>query len=574
MNQLRLQVDKESLMTFTKNISKEVRLSGSKEEYQAFEYAEEQLKSFGFDTKLYTRKAFISLPIESSLSVNGQLFDSITHSMAVSTSEMITGEVVHVGEGTLEEFERKDVTGKVVLIDGLAIPGAVNIAERFHVKAAIFINAEYTHEMIVSTNWGNPDLSNVDEYPSIPVVSINYQDGQRIIEEINQKTTTCEIETKVETKWTDIPTLIAEYKGMEDPDSYVLFSGHIDSWHYGAMDNGTANATMLEIARIIGECKEPLYRSLRLAFWSGHSHGRYAGSTIYADENWEDLYENCVMHVNVDSVGAKDAVILSEGNAMEETKDIVKDAIMTVTGETYKSSRYGRSGDQSFWGMGVPSLLMGLSEQVKSDTPAMKAFSKLFGDGDGGGFGWWWHTIEDTIDKIDPEHLQRDCQIYLTIILSACNHRIIPINQLKAIEDIEQTVKKYVNIYPSHTGLQKAVERVTELKELIIRFEKYVDGNYKVEQEKQINRMVMRISKTLVRLNYVNEDSFKHDPALAQDPVPLLADVQKLQDSHTNEEIQVIETTLLRKSNKFNFLLKQLIEDVKNREKQIGAEVS
>lgn len=101
-----------------------------------------------------------------------------------------------------------------------------------------------------------------------------------------------------------------------------------------------------------------------------------------------------------------------------------------------------------------------------------------------------------------------------------------------------------------------------------------MDGNYKVEQEKQINRMVMRISKTLVRLNYVNEDSFKHDPALAQDPVPLLADVQKLQDSHTNEEIQVIETTLLRKSNKFNFLLKQLIEDVKNREKQIGAEVS
>ncbi|WP_156855392.1 M28 family metallopeptidase [Oceanobacillus sp. AG] len=572
-DQLRSEVDKDTLMTFTENIAKEIRLSGSEEEYRAFEYAEKQLKSFGFDTKLYTRKAYISLPIESSLRVNGQSFDSITHSMAVSTSETITGEVVYVGEGTFEDFSKQDTANKIVLIDGLAIPGAVNIAERFHVKAAIFINAEYTHEMIVSTNWGNPDLSNADEYPSIPVVSVNYQDGQTIIKEISDKYTTCELETKVETKWTDIPTLIADYKGTEDPDSYVLFSGHIDSWHYGVMDNGTANATMLEVARVIGENKEPLYRSLRLAFWSGHSHGRYAGSTIYADENWEDLYENCVMHVNIDSVGGKNAVVLSEGNAMAETKDIAGDAIKSVTGETYKSSRYGRSGDQSFWGMGVPSLLMGLSEQVKSDTPAMKAFSKLFGDGDGGGFGWWWHTTEDTLDKIDPENLERDCQIYLTIILNSCNSRILPLNQQKAIEDIEQTVKKYLGCYPSHPGLQKAIERVSEAKKVIIGLKKYENGDYELEQEKQINRMLMRISKTLVRLNYVNEDQFKHDPALSQNPVPLLADAQKLQDSHTDEELQVIKTTLLRKSNKFNFLLKELIEDIKMYEKQIGFEV-
>ncbi|MFD1067637.1 M28 family peptidase [Oceanobacillus locisalsi] len=571
--QLRSEVNKKSLMTLTENIAKEIRLSGSEEEYRAFEFAEKQLKSFGFDTKLYTRKAYISLPMDSSLKINGQSFDRITHSMAASTSEITTGEVVYVGEGTLEDFNRQDVTNKVTLIDGLAIPGVVNIAERFNVKAAIFINAEYTHEMIVSTNWGNPDLSNAEKYPSIPVVSVNYQDGQTIIQEIREKHTECELEAKVETKWTDIPTLIADYKGVEDPDSFVLFSGHIDSWHYGVMDNGTANATMLEVARVIGENKEPLYRSLRLAFWSGHSHGRYAGSTIYADENWEDLYENCVMHVNVDSVGGKDAVVLSEGNAMAETKDIVHEAIMSVTGETFKSSRYGRSGDQSFWGMGVPSLLMGLSEQVKSDTPAMKAFSKLFGDGDGGGFGWWWHTTEDTLDKIDPENLQRDCQIYLTIILNSCNSRILPLNQQKAIEDIEQAVQKYVNLSPSHAGLQKAIDRVLEAKKMIIRLKKYASANYDVEQEKQINRMLIRISKTLVRLNYVNEDRFGHDPALSQNPVPLLADVQKLQGNYTDGEKHIIETTLLRKSNKFNFLLKGLIEDMKTFEKRMETEV-
>src|SRR5690606_33456798 len=100
------------------------------------------------------------------------------------------------------------------------------------------------------------------------------------------------------TEWRKIPTLIAEYKGEVEPEKYVLFSGHIDSWHYGAMDNGSANATMLEVARIIGENKLKLYRSLKLAFWSGHSHGRYAGSALFADENWENLYDHCVLHLN------------------------------------------------------------------------------------------------------------------------------------------------------------------------------------------------------------------------------------------------------------------------------------
>ena len=45
-----------------------------------------------------------------------------------------------------------------------------------------------------------------------------------------------------------------------------------------------------------------------MAFWSGHSHGRYASSAWYADTFWHDLHERCVCHVNIDSVGAKGAV--------------------------------------------------------------------------------------------------------------------------------------------------------------------------------------------------------------------------------------------------------------------------
>lgn len=569
-------VDEDSLMNFTKEISKEVRLSGSDEEYRAFQYAEKQLKSSGFDTHLYKRNAYISLPEYAYLNVNGQTFDSITHSMAVSTDQEVESELIYVGEGSINDFQQKDVKDKVVIIDGLATPGGVQQAEKFGVKAAVFINAEYTHEMIVSTNWGNPDFNNVDNYPTIPVLSVNYNDGQSILEDIENNTSNiCRLKTKVKTDWVEIPTLIAEYKGDTDPENFVLYSGHIDSWHYGVMDNGTANATMLEVARIIGAYQLPLYRSLRLAFWSGHSHGRYAGSAMYVDENWEELYDHCVMHVNIDSVGAKDAVVLTEGNAMAETKEVVAKSIRDITGEEYQSSRYGRSGDQSFWGVGVPSLLMGLSEQEPSDTPAMKAFSKLFGDGKGGGFGWWWHTTEDTIDKIDPKNLKRDCQIYLSIILNICQKPILPLNQLKAVNEMEHTIEDYVQIYPQHTGLKRALSRIKETKHLVSSLLRLIDHTSEDSQSHFINKALMRVSKTLVRLNYVNDDEFNHDPALSQPPVPLLADVIKLKEPNlTKEQINVIETTLLRKSNKFNFLLRELIRDLNHYIAQLEGELN
>src|SRR5690606_7294032 len=117
-------------------------------------------------------------------------------------------------------------------------------------------------------------------------------------------------------------------------------SGHIDSWHYGAMDNGSANATMMEVARTLKKYQKDLKRTLRIAFWSGHSHGRYAGSAAYCDQHWEEIYENCIMHFYVDSVGGKGASILTESNCMAETKDIAIEMVKKVTGQQFNGSRY------------------------------------------------------------------------------------------------------------------------------------------------------------------------------------------------------------------------------------------
>ncbi|MCG5105379.1 M28 family peptidase [Oceanobacillus alkalisoli] len=556
-------VSQEHLMEFTRNISKEVRTSGSAEEWRAFQYAEERLRHFGFETNLYKRHGYISVPVSAELEINHLEFPSITHSMAGSTPQSgIHTDLVDVGDGTEDEFQAKDTRGKAVLINGLATPGAVEAAERYGAAGAIFINAEYTHEMIVSTVWGNPTVDQAENYPEISVLSVNYADGQKIRELLEkEQSAVCTLKTKVETTWCEIPTLIADYKGTVEPEKYILFSGHIDSWHYGAMDNGSANAVMLEIARIIGEEKPELYRSLKLAFWSGHSHGRYAGSALYADENWEDLHDHCVLHLNIDSVGGKNAVVLSEGNAMKETKQIAADAIKDITGEGFTSTRYGRAGDQSFWGPGVPSLLMGLSEQKPMDTPASAAFSKLFGGGKGGGFGWWWHTTEDTLDKISPAFLQRDCRIYLSIVLDVCMHPVLKIDQLEAVKELEGYVESYTENMPKLPVLQRTKERLQSLKDSIQKLE---DGFQVLDEksETQIrlyNQWNMEISRGLVRLNYVKENEFDHDPASPLAPLPLLQDASRYSEELPFRECKVIETTVIRNTNKVNFILRSLI---------------
>ncbi|TWT25458.1 Zn-dependent exopeptidase M28 [Planomicrobium sp. CPCC 101110] len=555
-------------MEFTKEIAKEVRLSGSEEELRAFQYAKSQLESFGLKTELLFSDSYISIPLSASLEVNGKEFDCITHSMSKPVQNL-AAEIVDIGSGSDEEYRANDANGKIVLIDGLATPAGVQKAASYGAAAALFINARYTHEMIVSPVWGTPIPRTVPYLPKTPVVSVNFENGQAIRQAIKEGNK-CQISTEVETGFRSIPTLTAELAGSEEPEKFVMFSGHIDSWHYGVMDNGTANAVMLEVARILSQYQGKLKRTLRLAFWSGHSHGRYAGSAWYCDTHWEELYENCVLHINVDSVGAKDAVVLTEANCMKETKSLAKEVIGTLTGEEFEGSRFGRAGDQSFFGTGTPSVFMGLSEQVPSDEPAAAAFKNLFGGGKAGGFGWWWHTTEDTIDKIDPDFLKRDCEIYVIIVYRALNNPLIPVDPLAGVEEIEEGVQDWQEKAGDLFDLSLAISRAGQLKSKV---EELQGAIAKADKEDRVkvslaNEAIMELSRILVPLNYVKGNAFDHDFALKQPVIPKLAELDELiQTDRNSNEFQFLQTSLLRSRNEVNFALKKAIQAA---EKAIG----
>jgi hypothetical protein len=310
---------------------------------------------------------------------------------------------------------------------------------------------------------------------------------------------------------------------------------------------------MIEIGRIMAQYRDRghsggLLRGLRLAFWSGHSHGRYSGSAWYADNHWSELRKHCVAHVNVDSLGGLGATVLSEGVAMASTRALGAEAIRAVTGETFHGSRVGRAGDQSFVGLGVPSLWMSLSEQPPARDPTADAFAQLLGESRSGGLGWWWHTTQDTVDKIDPDLLVRDTKIYATAIWRLLADRLLPLGVAAEARELLELLRQHktptFDLSPAFRLAETLVRRTEEMEAWRRRSSEGLE-----EEIAAYNRAVVGILREIIPINYTAAGPFGHDPALSLPPLPLLSDLEDLSrlDPHSDEaRFLMVELTQAR----------------------------
>jgi hypothetical protein len=538
----------DQLMEHVQNIAKWVRLSGSPEESYSFDYIEEKLKEWDINYQRITHPAYISLPGKASvlININGtqSALESITHSMGVSTpAEGISGTVVYVGAGTPEDYEDFP-SGSVALINGLATPKGTLNAGKAGAAGVIFINGNEFHEMIVSPVWGSPSTEYQHLLPKIPVVSILEKDGKEIRDALsNHSIVSTTIHAEVLTKWREIPLLVADIEGNEYPEELVLFSGHVDSWHYGAMDNASANAVQLEALRVFQERKDQLKRSLRVAFWSGHSHGRYAGSTWYVDENWSELDDRLVVQMYIDSVGGKGATVLSHAWAMSETKAVAVDALGLETGDLFEGGRFGRGGDQSFYGIGVSSLFMCLSEQPPITDPSYIGSSNLLGgDGKTGGLGSWWHAVDDTVDKLDPEFLERDARIYLYTLARYLEDSKLSLDFRPTIAELRQHLVKWQNIAGDRFNLDSAIDQCNQLEEAVNQY--YGQNTLDICA---FNQMVVQLGRILIPLNYSTGTRFEHGLALNHEPIPALDPIHSLVSTVPNSDEEQHLLVLLKR---------------------------
>jgi hypothetical protein len=522
-------VSRDRLMAVTGQLARWVRHSGTAAELEAAGHLRGLLDGWGLGTELLMHDAYISLPVAAHLETeDGARLPAITHSFAASSGPGgLEAEVIDGTAGTV------DANGRIVLLPGIARPDAVLAAEAAGALAQVYVNGRITHEMIVSPVWGSPGRRGRELLPRTPIASITDETAAVIQGHLAASRRRLRVVTEVDTGWRRTPLLLAHLDGRTE--DFVLFSGHLDSWHRGAMDNGSANATMMEVARVLAGRRERLRRGLLLAFWSGHSHGRYSGSAWFADERWADLSTRCVAHVNVDSLGGRGATRIDAGVTTAALRGLGAGVIRDLTGEEFTGSRVGRAGDQSFLGHGVTSLWMSLSEQPD------------------GGLGWWWHTTEDTVDKIDPDLLLRDARIYALAVARLVAHPTLPLDAAaEAAEVADRLAELAAAAGPDRFDLAPATTRAAELAALARNLERrrpHADGL--AAAAAAFDRAIVATLRPLVAAGYTTAGPWEPDPALAVPALPLLDPVRRLADlPPDSDEARFLHVDLTRGRNR------------------------
>jgi hypothetical protein len=539
------------------------RLSGSEDEARAAAYIAGKLSEWGVPHTVHHPTTLISLPGPATLRTlgdSGRDYRVKTTSFSPNTGgEEVTAELVYVpgqqAAGVMELFGEQrnaadiDLRGKIVMTEGLGIAARGFDLATSGAIAALFINpGENIHEGITTTSWGSPDLDSAGREAPIPILTINNPDGRELMGLLSEGAVEVAFSNQVETGWREIPVIVAEIEGSQFPDDFVLFHGHLDSWHIGIGDNATGDATLLELARVFHQHRDLLKRSLRIAWWSGHSHGRYAGSTWYADSHALDLMANCVSHINCDSPGCRWATVYDGVAWMSEAGGFCQAVIKDVTGQDSSGEGHVlRAGDCSFNNLGVTTYFM-LSSTMPAELRAEKGYYPVGGCG----ANIAWHTEDDTMEIADRDNLLRDMRVYATAVFRSLNAPVAPFDYRATVDELNAALDGYQQASGDAFDFSESRAALGYLRTALDGFYGATVGfgdEADAATLRRANAAQRALGRTLVALGYTRDGRFRQDRASAIPTLPDLAVARDLPGAAEHDR-QLIVNSLVRGQNR------------------------
>lgn len=555
MSQAKTLVSKERMWEDLEAMIQWERYTGTEGEWQAARYIRDRLGAEGIEVILHKFDAYVSLPGSAELEIlepTADRFACKTHSYGASTGEeWVEGQAVRVDE---KGNASGSLSGKIALIEGLVSPGRFFDVERQGAIAQIFVNkGEIVHELTIASIWGTPTPEDAHRFPHTPVASIPRSVGGPLFKALEEgKAVRLRLRAQVDTRWRSVEMPEAVVEAPSGGDDFFLASAHLDSWYQGAMDNATGDVVLMELARVFYQLRADLKRSVRLAFWIGHSHARYAGSTWYADHHWDMLRKGCVGHLNIDQVGFRDG---SDFRllATQDVSSWVHDVIKRESGQDVATIPPGRNSDQSFWGLGIPSFSFRAALVPESgDYPP---------DYRGNGLPWYWHHPDDTLDKIVPELLLDHTQVHASALTEFLTLPVLPIEPsetAKAIQSILKNVSEDAGDVLETRSIREGLERLIERVETLLETAQKSGQNGDVQR---INQTLMRLSRLLIPVLYTLSGPYGQDAARGSAQLPGLQDSSRLSEEDDDKRGFLV-TRLIRERNRLADAVRSALEEM------------
>ncbi len=191
---------------------------------------------------------------------------------------------------------------------------------------------------------------------------------------------------------------IAEIRGTERPNEYVMLSAHFDSWDAasGATDNGTGTVTMLEAMRVLRRAYPRPKRTILVGHWSGEEQGLIGSRAFAADH--PEIVRGLQALFNQDNGTGRvvnisgSGLVAASGNYARWLARLPNEISRHFTNVNFPGNPPGGGSDHaSFICHGAPAFGLG-------------ALSWDYGQ-------YTWHTNRDTFDKVVFDDLKNNATL-------------------------------------------------------------------------------------------------------------------------------------------------------------------
>lgn len=264
---------------------------------------------------------------------------------------------------------------------------------------------------VVGNNWsqgfGVDKIFNAytSKIPTVDIALEDYTLLYRLVESGDNPKISIHTESK---NLGTVPTYntIAEIKGTQKPDEYVMLSAHFDSWDggTGATDNGTGTLTMMEALRLLKKVYPNPKRTILVGHWGSEEQG-LNGSRAFVEDHPEIVAKLQALFNQDNGTGR---IVNLSGQGFAKAGDFLKrwlDAVPKNMKDSIRTTFPGAPGGggsdfASFVAVGAPGFSLG-------------ALNWSY-------FNYTWHTNRDTYDKVIFDDLRNNAMLTAMLVYMAC----------------------------------------------------------------------------------------------------------------------------------------------------------
>jgi hypothetical protein len=340
--------------------------------------------------------------------------------------------VVDVGAGTAADFAGAgDIKGRILLVHSrllktwpdlfdeyMRAPPIIEAAVKGKAVAIAFLSSREHDILYRHCNSGHGEIDR------IPQVLVAREDGERIARLLSAGLPVFADLAVPNQVGGPIPVanVVAEIKGSEKPDEFVVLAAHLDSWDLGtgALDNGCDAAVVIDSLRAIKAAGLKPRRTIRFILFSGEEEGM-VGSNAYVKAHSGDLdkivgvvvFDSGTGHVTGFSVGGRKDVVAAVTPMLAPLQQF--DAARLTTDVEWGTDNF------DFMLEGVPTFVANNQE---------------------GNYLVNYHASSDTFDKVDIPQMKKQAAeaATLTFALANATDRVGP--RLTRAQ-IEQTLRDH-----------------------------------------------------------------------------------------------------------------------------------